>query len=378
MHLDGIINVCDILGLDHGPHYRSDKGLNISISCPLAPWTHGDPHDANMGCSVLINDFGPSLAHCFSLQCGFEGTWYALIQQVFARTENPSDELRELVRAVAQAEEVDLDYLYERAGKEDEAAIVAEERVTRYRPSQKRGLITDAPRLFDGDVLPDSMLARFSTDLPGYVAARDIRPKTAEAWGLLHDERLGRLVFPVRRFDFKLVGLTGRILPDQNESDLTLGRTPTKYHNYTGLNKSRYLFGAHMLLRDTPTILVEGPFDALKTWQALAPLGVAATLGQGFTGHHRRVLKFVAPSEIYVFTDLDAAGRALALKIVEQIGDSVEGIFLMKPQGQSIFDPTKPAKDPGEMSDDDIRDAFVKATPILGADISIFNKDPLI
>lgn len=368
MNLDGILEVCEALGLKTKRPYTSPKrGEHISISCPLAQWTHQDGEDANAGCSVLIEPDGPSLAKCHSSACAYKGTWYTLVLKAVNRRSPVPPELLKLVEKVAEQERIDLEGTFNRC-------ILIVDDVTKLETviaaigqlPENRGPIMRMPTEIsrhDRDLLEEVILDQFDNAVPKYVLDRGIKMETAKKWGLRYDRRLWRVVFPVRRMDGKLVGMTGRIIPSHDVVNAD-GERPTKYHNYSGLNKTRYLYGAHFLRHaiGKPIVLVEGPFDVLKTSQALGDDAcVCASLGQGFSPDHRLTIFSAHPSAVYIFADDDIAGRVHAEKIAAQLEDHAGGqappLFLMTAKG---------GKDPGAMTDEAIRAAFEQPVPILG------------
>jgi len=391
MDFDGVLEVADALGLLVGRPYTSEKfGPNVSISCPLAPYTHGDELDSNKSCSITLDPDGPSKARCWSFSCGFKGSlWYLIQRAVGARNPVPP-KLAALVEKIKKTEEPTLERGIDAAElpaatesyadgtklPSDPAAVgttlftplpgTREAAARAAMPKTREGVI----RLYERDVLDESVLNQFSKDLPAYVWERGITKETAEFWGILYDERLGRVVFPVRRFDGKLIGLTGRILPSREEQADREGWDVTKYHNYSGLNKTRYLYGAHTWKRGLPHVITEGPFDLLKTWQALRDrVNVGATLGQGFAEDHRRMLTGFNAGGTYLFFDDDSAGHRAAEKVGTTLADDMP-IWLMRPTG---------GKDPGAMVDSAIVYAFEHPTgPIIGDIVAaIAGIDPL-
>lgn len=352
MDASGIMEVCDALGLDYKQSATKDV-QNISISCPLAPWRHTDPADTNYSCSVLVNPNGLSLARCHSLSCDYRGTFYNLILTAVNKHQPPDPKHLEIVKRIADRERDDLaaHFEFQHAAKMLEVEAPREQfqaaRATRRR--------SPFPPDWDRDILREDILARLSADLPPFVQLRGIKPETAEAWGLRFDVWTSRLVFPVRRIDGPLIGRTGRIVPPASGGP--------KYYNYSGLNKSRYLFGSHMATKGLPLVISEGPFDALKTWQALHDRANAtATLGQGFTDHHSQTIRWLMPPEVYLFMDNDPGGHVATMKIATQLEPYVPLRFMRLPSG----------KDPGKMSSPAIVEAFERAEVLVGAPDAAF------
>jgi len=366
MDIEGVTEVCDKLGLYCGRASVSEKfGPYVMISCPLAPWSHSDPLDKNKSCGVLLDADGPSSVTCFSFSCGYQGSlWYVVQRAVLARDPAVQAMFAEWVARIAKTEEPSLERDFERTTKHFDTAYETGTVPTVQQPRPPRAVAAimpqpraSMPRTNERDVLDERFLDQFSSDLPPYVAERGIELETAKRWELRYDERTGRLVFPCRRFDGRLIGVTGRILPSREAEYKAKGQEVTKYHNYSGLNKSRYLYGAHSWKKGRPVVLSEGPFDLLKTWQAIGDkVNVGATLGQGFGEDHRRTVKCAEPDAVYLFFDDDNAGRRAAEKVGAQMEDAMP-IRLMRPQG---------GKDPGEMTEVAISAAFDNAIPIIG------------
>jgi DNA primase len=136
--------------------------------------------------------------------------------------------------------------------------------------------------------------------------------------------------------------------------DITGDRSP-KWFNYSGLNKSKYLFGGHLLKTGKPVILVEGPGDALMVHQAMGgDVGAVACMGSGLTKEHVVTIKNSCPSTVYIFADGDAAGRIMARKAVKSL----------KPLSLRLVQ-TPFGEDPGSLSIEAIRDLIKSASIIL-------------
>ena len=342
MNEDGLLDVCDILGLRSGPAYSgTDRwGPHMSISCPLAATKHGDPNDWNTSCSVSISDSDPSMAKCFSLNCQYTGSLYAMLKQSIEARGNP-ERLVALLKKIEPTEKFTLESSLARSRKKFEEHVDETRRISI--PTRDR------------DVLPEARLERYRGSYPRYAITRGMTKETCNTWELGYDTQHKRLVFPVRRHDGKLVGLTGRLLPSEQERAEAEGILLSKYHNYAGLDKGRYIFGEHLLKRLTPVIICEGQIDAIITWQALG-IPTVAPLGEGFSTTHARTIASFEPPVVYLFPDNDAAGRLAAEKFEYALHGRMPLKLMMPP----------PGLDPGELSDAQMWDALNAATPILG------------
>lgn len=346
MNEEGIIGICDSLGLNYGRAYPGSHtwGPHISIACPAAIKTHGDPHDDNMSCSVQIVDDGPSGARCFSGNCAYKGSLLRLVKAAVDYRGSPP-ELVTMYKAVEAVEAVTLSARHARTAKE----------------IQK--LITPQPKAHDRELVPERLFEPFAGKIPQYAIDRGIKVATAKAWGLGYDKEGGYLVFPVRRRDNKLVGMVGRSVHADAKR---------RHHNYLGLDKSKHLFGAHMLVPGRSIVIVEACIDALNTWQALdGDVCVVASLGEGFSETHVRQISAMRPAGVYVFTDGDHAGRVMGNKIVYGLFGRGWPVRVMECPFGPLVDATADGKpvykkvDPSDLPASYVKDLFLNA-PIAG------------
>ena len=110
MDREGIIRVCEELGLSYKGTHKSRYGIQMSISCPQALiGQHDDPYDDNRSCSVLIDDDGPSFAKCFSFNCGFKGSFFVLVQTTILKLPNTTPSQLELLKWLAENDKDSID-----------------------------------------------------------------------------------------------------------------------------------------------------------------------------------------------------------------------------------------------------------------------------
>lgn len=354
MNLDGIYEFCEILRLGYGnPRWIEEEKGNISISCPLAPWLHDNPYDSNWSCSISFNeDLSPSKVKCFSFNCNYQGWLFDLLSQVSGRLGNP-DRMVEFLKRVRSLEEFDTKARCKRAIHVHASSVTAWKEVKKKRPVPKD----------DHGVIPERRLEEFLVGPQRYLSGRGVVPQTQDAWGIRYDERLQRVVFPVRRYDGKLVGMSGRDVTNRHKTDSRV----TKYHNYGGLDKTRYLFGEHWLEPECEVILVEGQVDALKVWQALRPhplellagapsYTVVAPLGEGFSRTHIRTLTAFRVKNVTLYTDNDSAGIYAAEKFNYALHGRIPVYLTLPPEGA----------DPGKLTDEQNRAAIQRRKSVPG------------
>ncbi|MBI3088663.1 MAG: DNA primase, partial [Candidatus Colwellbacteria bacterium] len=134
--------------------------------------------------------------------------------------------------------------------------------------------------------------------------------------GQYRDRFRGRIIFPIHNHFGKIVGFSGRILPQFEREDsakyLNTPETPI-------FNKSRLLYGfwqSKKFVRDENTaFLVEGQMDFLLSWQD-GVKNVAASSGTALTADHLRVLRRAA-SKLVLGFDLDEAGQMAAERSID-------------------------------------------------------------
>lgn len=137
----------------------------------------------------------------------------------------------------------------------------------------------------------------------------------------LYDAFRGRIIFPIRDSASRVVGFSGRILPQLDDGKIG------KYINSPETvlyNKSRVLYGfdkAKLAIRSRDSvILVEGQMDLLMTHQAGQTFAVAAS-GTALTREHLALLKRMTNNLLLSF-DADSAGvraseRAIRLALAD-------------------------------------------------------------
>jgi DNA primase catalytic core len=134
--------------------------------------------------------------------------------------------------------------------------------------------------------------------------------------GLMLDRFRGRIMFPIHNHTGKVVGFTGRILPQLDRGDMgkyiNSPETPIfqKSHLLYGFSKSKEA------VRETKSaFLVEGQMDFLMSYQS-GVKNVIASSGTALTADHLRAVKRLA-DELVVSFDNDAAGSDAAERAIE-------------------------------------------------------------
>lgn len=291
MSPSGLVEICEKLGLGYSQVYTSGRrGDHISISCPLAPFRHMDPYDGNKSCSVKLDSDGPSLARCHSGSCGFKGSLFKLFSLAIGLGE-PDEDLDLLLKEIREVESVDPEKMCARLEWKKEAVLKAPQ--------------------FDYAVLDEGQLDKFVAGVPRYAIQRGLSIESCKRWGLRYDKKNERLIFPVRRRDGALVGMTGRDITNRYKTE----DSRPKYKNYPGLDKTSYLYGENLWVQGRPMVLVEGQIDAILVDQALEEFNIGGVLGSGFTPVQARKVADSIPTEVFLFPDGDVAGAQTMAKV---------------------------------------------------------------
>ena len=134
--------------------------------------------------------------------------------------------------------------------------------------------------------------------------------------GLMLDRFRGRIMFPIHNHVGKVVGFTGRILPQLDKGDMG------KYVNSPEtpiFQKSKLLYGfwkSKDAIRETKAaVLMEGQMDFLMSYQS-GVRNVVASSGTALTADHLTVIHRLAEDIVLCF-DSDAAGADAAERAID-------------------------------------------------------------
>ena len=297
----------------------------LTLSCPLAPYTHEGGSDKNPSFGVSIQDDDVSICYCFS--CKFKGSFERLFTDLYYHTDDKSW----------------LNFVKD----------VRDEKLFAYIPdwdSRKRRL-NGTDRVcnpIDREILDvyDPV-----THHP-YLTQRRIHPRTAEGLSLriFVDEHDGveRILFPVFDLNGELYGFQGRA------TDPTASR---KVMDYYGFNKSLLLgLEREKYNKKDYVILVEGPFDYARLQQYGLP--ALALLHSNISNAQVAFLKSIAKTVILML-DNDKAGYVGARKIAAKLYDHF-------PIRRTYYPPG--IDDPDQLSMEYALDMVDKSKCILSAD----------
>lgn len=194
------------------------------------------------------------------------------------------------------------------------------------------------------DVLPESLLEKVKLDYdkePEKLKVfedRGITRQTIEEFRIGYSQRRRRLTIPVWDEDKNFVGFSGRAV--------TADVVP-KYWD-RGLPKRHILFNLDNARSSGEAIIVEGPIDAIKVWQA-GYKNVVAFFGGGFSNIQAEKLTKTF-KEVTIFTDNDEPGRAFVEKIAAKCREKGVTIYVVEYPDDR--------KDPGELNEKEIQHAI--------------------
>ena len=136
------------------------------------------------------------------------------------------------------------------------------------------------------------------------------------------DRFRGRIMFPIHDHFGKVVGFTGRIMPELEKGNPATNFVPAKYVNSAEspiFNKSKILYGfwktKNAVRESGQAFLVEGQMDFLMAWQA-GVVNVVATSGTALTGDHLRTLRRLT-DRLILGLDSDTAGLAAGERAIQ-------------------------------------------------------------
>ena len=250
---------------------------NISIPCPLAPYTplHRSNRDSRPSMGIKITDTAV-LVHCFT--CGFKSGQLSYLYSRLAHHDVSWEPALQAVRS--------MEAQYLSNGLEALRSIG-------YMKKQEE---KETP-------LDEALFAPYANKFAPYLMRRGITLDTAKRWGVGVDEERKRAVIPVRDKDGLLWGAVGRTYVEEKP----------KYLNYWEMKKGRHILGHHLVENSSTTVIVEGSIDALLADQAIQQAGygedynVICILGSSVSDI--QVQKIISCShEVIIALDADDAG----------------------------------------------------------------------
>lgn len=265
---------------------HSHSGDEYVIFCPF--------HKNVNTPSFYINS-KTGLWQCFNPSCDKKGNFRQLFRHITGRSFNSSVK----IDPIELQKRIDAGFV---EPKEDilnlstvEIDYTSEEQVQRIEPFIKRGLSINTLKYFE----------------IGFSNAKS------------------RIVIPVRDHQYKVVGLIGRAIKEDQEP---------RYLYNKGFKRADVLFNLQNAKHYSDVIVVEGSVDAMKVYEAGFP-NVVATLGAQVSPYQASLLRKYFDA-IIIFSDNDSAG------------DAMRGAIIGLCRGKNIYTTQIPPgyKDPGDMN----------------------------
>jgi len=307
------LNIVDLLGT----YLKLEKaGKNMKACCPF----HNEKTP-----SFFVSQERDSY-YCFG--CGAKGDIFTFVQEFEGL------DFFGALKLLAERTGVELSFENIKMKNDKEAIFNALEAATQFfesnLPKSKSAQDYLAKRGLTEKTIKDWRIGFVADDwrtLYDYLAIRKFSDSEIEQAGLIkrnersfYDRFRGRIMFPIRDSAGRVVGFSGRILPE-NETRIVAGQSveAAKYLNSPEtavFNKSRLLYGfdlAKLVIRKFDySVIVEGQMDIIMCHQAGFE-NVVATSGTALTPEHLTLLRRISNKVIMAF-DADRAGYNAALK----------------------------------------------------------------
>jgi hypothetical protein len=182
--------------------------------------------------------------------------------------------------------------------------------------------------------MSEARLAIYDPPPPVHLIKRSITAESAEAYGVLWDTKKNAWILPLREPHFnKLMGWQEKGTIDR-----------TFFNRPSGLQKSKTLFGIENQNANT-VIVVESPLDCLRL-HSVGYVGAVAICGSSPSEDQVKLLRYSA--KIVAAFDNDNAGRKASKELLEFGRKYGLNLFFFNYSGSD-------KKDPGEMSEEEIR-----------------------
>lgn len=319
-----------------------DTGDRITGCCPVSHSSSNTPNDNDKAFSW---DYNREMWQCFSHRCHsiYGSDVFGLVRSVKKLS------FKDAVMWVTAALGEDLDNIKELGKEEREAMDV---------------LIRKRSQLIKHKEMEDSLMQHLKPS--SYFTSRGFSDQAIRefgCWGEWHKPGTygeGRAIVPIYDpIDGYLIAFTCRILDDSKIERwrpkwchaLNFAEMRKKAADKTDEEKfhaSSVLFNLHRAQKhmgaDGTIIVVEGPIDVMRLWEA-GVKNVVAVLGTGFTKHHKSLLHKIGCSKLVTIMDSDDAGQNGAKSIERMCSSYFNYYNIILPGG----------KDPAEHSSQELK-----------------------
>lgn len=361
-----------------GAERISVSGSKVQCSCLLAQWTHSSGRDTSPSMVIFVEGkHGDPIYSC--LGCHEKGSLRDLLCFIWMKTRQSTLHWIDILDGegdpVAKPE-------FRRARKKlagfDYAKARQRRLATKVETITKRdGKWWDYMAIAEADKvtpIPEDEYAPHAGSVPRYALDRGLTIETCKAWELGHDERMKRLLFPMRNRAGQIVAISGRLYACPRCSSTEVKKVkgerdrcgacnlglPPKYLHSEGFKRNLFLYGENRQNEGSKHVyVVEGNLDAPLMWQ-VGYRPVVALLGS--SPGAAQVEKLVAWWDaITVVGDGDKAGYDLGVKLKKAVNDRVPVKAPRLPDG---MDPGKLAVEAPEVLEEILGPPVDKTVPM--------------
>lgn len=193
-----------------------------------------------------------------------------------------------------------------------------------------------------------------------YLHKRGITPEHVTVYDIKYSPIDQRVIFPVK-IDNKLIGWQARSINPTERWDAETERTvriPKILTSGSLIGKGQKWLMFQDRLKGSPhCVLAEGPISALKAHKCG---GNVASMGKNVSEHQLKTIK-KSVKKLYIALDPDA-GQEIA-KLAYDLYEDLEIYLMRMPQNFNQLDSDENEKDLGDLSDDEVLEVFLRATP---------------
>ena len=296
MKVEDLLTLSKLLRLRHARIQTN----NLVASCPFAPYRHLKADgtygiDRRPSFGISVTDYDESVYNCFACQSSGD-----MLRLCFELSDLRGHDYTDIVDWVWKTEDI----LEQALAPQPSPAAIRAAKI------EERELA----------VYQEAEYEPYRRSVPRYAMERGLDLRACKAWDLGHDPEEGRLLFPVRRRDGKLVGLKGRSYRGHE----------AKYFPYLDFSQGSYFYGEHMLLEgDHRLVVVEGEIDVIKVW--MSGHSCWGLMGGMATAEHKRKLE-VLGWDLVLMPDPNKVGERWARRLGDHFKSlvNVYDVFLKK------------------------------------------------
>ena len=320
--IDEIKNRLDIVDVIQGYIKLTKAGVNYKALCPF--------HHEKTPSFVVSPE--KQIWHCFG--CGKGGDIFRFVMEI----ENV--DFKEALKILAQKAGVTLKPESPKLRSQRDKLFDINEKAARFFQEnllsdagkdardylKKRGINDKTIRDFrlgyalnDWRALKENLLSQGFQEEDMVAAGVVIKPNREQKANSSYDRFRNRIIFPIRDFSDRVVGFSGRILPDKAGSE----EKKAKYINSPNTliyNKSRTLYGLSQareaIRKNKFIILVEGNIDVLMSHQ-IGIKNVIATCGTALNENHLVIIKRYV-NHLKLCFDQDTAGELATKEAIKK------------------------------------------------------------